>query len=276
MNPTQRSRFLWLCPLACLLVCAPPLAGCRGGCGKRSAGVDRGDGTLPVLRAPKVKAGAIKIDGRLNESAWQRAPSTGPFVHPSNGREPRRSLVKATARMVWDDQALYLGCTVQDANPSSPFSRDAVDPHIWKRSSAVEIMIQPGNPKNNRHYYELQVDVKGAVWDTRFDDYNRPIRRSGGKTRYGHQAWSSGVQRAIVVDRKQGSYTLELALPWRSLRPGPRRRTAIPPRQGDTWRLNLFSFRDGQRASLAWSPILGQGNFHRATRFGKVIFTARR
>ncbi len=56
------------------------------------------------------------------------------------------------------------------------------------------------------------------------------------------------------------------------LSPGPGQPTAIPPKPGDTWRINLYSFRDGQRAALAWSPILGQGNFHRTSRFGKVIF----
>jgi hypothetical protein len=36
--------------------------------------------------------------------------------------------------------------------------------------------------------------------------------------------------------------------------------------------MNFYSFRDGQRDSLAWSPIQGQGNFHRAARFGRVTF----
>jgi len=39
-----------------------------------------------------------------------------------------------------------------------------------------------------------------------------------------------------------------------------------------TWRLNLYTFRDGQRVSLAWSPVLGQGNFHRSSRFGRLRF----
>jgi hypothetical protein len=46
------------------------------------------------------------------------------------------------------------------------------------------------------------------------------------------------------------------------------------PSQGDVWRVNLYSFRDGQRQALAWSPILGEGNFHRASRFGRLRFAA--
>ncbi len=261
----------------CLLLVTLPatlssLTGCRNGCGKRFGGADRSDGKIPSVRVPKAKAGAIRVDGRLDEAVWKRAGRTGQFVHPGNGKEPRRSKVKATARLLWDDTALYVGCTVHDKNPTSPFERNAVDPHIWTRSSAVELMIQPGDPGSNRHYYELQVDVKGAVWDTQFDDYNRPRRRGPRGLRYGHQSWDSGVQRAVV--RGKGHYTLELALPWKSLRAGAGQKTAIPPRVGDTWRLNLYSFRDGQRATLAWSPILGLGNFHRTSRFGKVVFTA--
>ena len=37
-------------------------------------------------------------------------------------------------------------------------------------------------------------------------------------------------------------------------------------------RLNLYSFKNGQSASLAWSPIRGQGNFHKSSRFGRIQF----
>ncbi|MFH2010303.1 MAG: carbohydrate-binding family 9-like protein [bacterium] len=257
-----------------LLVCA--LAAFSSGCKKRHGnqvpgGVDRSNGALPALNAAQVPPGAIRVDGRLGEAAWKRTQSTGPFVHPGHGREVR-SPVAATAQLAWDSRALYVGFVVLDKRPSSPFPRDAVDPHIWARASGVELMIQPGDPGNNRHYYELQVDVHGAIWDTRFDDYNRPITRHGGGRRYGHQQWVSGVERTVVVDRNRGQYTVELALPWSSLKPPPGSSVAIPPKPGDVWRINLYSFRDGQRAALAWSPLLGQGNFHRASRFGRVTF----
>lgn len=267
----MRTSSPWLISGVVLLAFAP---GCKGGCGKRFAGVDRSDGKIPTLRAPQVPPHTIRVDGKLDEAAWSRAGRTGPFVHPGNGKEPRHSKVKATARILWDQQALYIGCTVHDKNPTSPFRRDTVDPHIWTRASAIELMIQPGDPGSNRHYYELQVDVNGAVWDTRFTDYNSPRRRGPRGMHFGHQSWKSKLQRAIA--RGRGRYTVELALPWSSLSAAPRSQTAIPPRPGDTWRINLYSFRDGQRASLAWSPILGLGNFHRTSRFGKVVFTGKK
>ena len=160
---------------------------------------------------------------------------------------------------------------VYDPDPTTPFARNDVDPHLWERASAVELMIQPGDPGDNTNYYEIQVDTAGAVWDTQFDNYNSPIERGADEasTRFGHQEWMSHIERAAVVDRAGGKYTVEMAIPWSAL---ANARAATPPHPGDVWRMNVYSFRDGQRDSLAWSPLLGRGNFHRASRFGRVAF----
>lgn len=246
------------------------LPGCT--CESRAAlpSADRSDGAIPEVDAAFLEEEAtIDVDGRLDEPAWQRAGSTGPFVRPQDGLPEPGSAVNASARVAWDERALYVGMVVHDADPSSPFARDAEDPHIWERASGVELMLQPGDPADNRHYYEVQVDVAGAVWDTRFDDYNRPITDGTGGRRFGHQGWSSALERAVHVDSDAGTYTVEMAVPWSAV---PSDRTAVPPAAGDIWRVNLYAFRDGQRDAMAWSPLLGEGNFHRTARFGRVRF----
>jgi len=231
--------------------------------------VDRSDGALPTLKVPKARATSVTIDGRLDEAAWLRAASTGPFVHPSSGRPEPRSKVNAIAKLVWNDEHLYVGAVVHDAQPTTPFGRDQQDPHIWAQASGIELMIQPGDHSDNRDYFEVQVDVGGAVWDTHFDDYNSPVTpgRDDATRRFGHQEWQSGVERATVIDAASGKYTIELALPWSALKTP---RAAVPPKPGAVWRMNFYSFRDGQRDSLSWSPLLGKGNFHRSARFGRV------
>ena len=131
-------------------------------------------------------------------------------------------------------------------------------------------MLQPGDPGDNRDYYEMQFDVHGAVFDTHWDDYNVPITNAGSQKTFGHQEWSCKAERAVYVSDGH-FYSMELALPWTAFQKG---RTAIPPKPGDTWRLNLYSFKEGQRLALAWSPIRGQGNFHKSARFGRVTFAA--
>lgn len=251
----------------------PALSGCKD-CqddGPGVAPVDRSDGQLPLLVARRLAPGAVKLDGQLTDPGWKQTSGTGPFVHPGNGKPQPGSAVAATAGMGWDPQHLLVWFRVADRSPSTPFSASDVDPHIWARASGVELMIQPGDHGDNRSYFEIQVDVAGAVWDTRFDDYNRPITAApGGGRRYGHQQWKAGLTRGIRVQR--GShYIIELAIPWASLASA---RASTPPRPGEVWRVNLYTFRDGQRAALAWSPTLGQGNFHKASRFGRVRFAA--
>lgn len=254
--------------LVVLALGAPALAGCsKSEPGLKLEGVDRSDGEIPTLEIPRLD-GPPSIDGELDDAAWKKGASTGPFVHPGDGKVRPRSKVNAEALLGWDDQHLYVAVRVFDDDPVTPFSRDADDPHVWSKASGIELMLQPGERRDNRRYFEIQVDSGGAIWDTRFDDYNRPITGEGGARRFGHQDWSAKLERA--TGRKGGSYVVEMALPWASL--AEVSGVDAPPKAGERWRLNLYSFRDGQRDSLAWSPILGKGNFHRTSRFGVVRF----
>jgi hypothetical protein len=220
---------------------------------------------VPRLASPPV------LDGKLDDPAWSGAAVIGPLVDSNNGAPVPSSPVAAWARAGFTDEALWVGVVVRDRSPVAAFGRDDVDPHVWGKSSGVELILQPGDPGDNRDYYELQVDVGGAVFDSHFDDYNAPVTGAGATKIFGHQDWSSGVERAAFVQR--GSFwSVELKLPWRAVAGA---RVAVPPKPGDVWRLNLYSFRDGQRYALAWSPIRGQGNFHRASRFGRVRFVER-
>ena len=247
-----------------VLVLLGLLVGCR-----RGGGVT-GESTIsgPPARAGRFASRPV-IDGRLDEPVWRTATVLGPFVDTGDGHSVSSSHpVAATARVGWDADRLYLGFVVADRHPVAPFHRDDVDPHLWGSASAVEIMLQPGDPGDNRDYYEIQVDTAGALFDTHWDDYMTPLRGGPTDRVFGHQEWSCAAERAATVDPGR-SYTIEMALPWSALAAG---RVPIPPRPGDIWRINLYSFRDGQRLALGWSPIRGQGNFHRSLRFGRVRF----
>ncbi len=257
------SRSGWLLGVTLLAACAPapPWS-------KLEPGQD-GEQTITgaPLALPRARV-APKLDGALDDAAWGEAARLGPFVDPGSGAEARKHPVAALARLTWDDDKLYLGIVVQDHAPTSGFGRDELDPHVWRSASGVELVLQPGDPGDNRDYYEVQVDVNGAVFDTHFEDYHAPVTGTGDERRFGHQEWASHVERAVF--RAPGKfYSIEIALPWASLGTA---RVPIPPHAGDVWRLNLYSFRDGQRRALAWSPLRSLGSFHRSARFGRVRF----
>jgi hypothetical protein len=230
--------------------------------------------TPPSLDVPQIDGADLRFDGVLDEAAWSRAATTGAFVHAGDGSDAAGLPIGGRARLFWDEAHLYVAFEVRDANVRGGFSQGAVDPHLWERDT-VELMIDPDGDGDGRDYYEVQIGPQGLVFDARFDDYNRP--RGGPNGPFGHQDWSSKVERGVKLlgtldddaDVDEG-YVVEARIPWASFDKAEH----SPPRVGETWRINLYAMQDN--GGVAWSPILGEGNFHRASRFGRVRFAGGR
>ena len=243
------------------------MLGCRREGAPAAAVRPRADGAIPTVTAPRV-TGAMRWDGRLDEPAWASARRIGGFVHPSTGQAEPGSKVNGDARVAWSDAGLMVAFEVRDREAVSAFAPTQRDAHVWEGASGVEVMLQPGDFGDNREYFEVQVGVNGARWTTRFDDYNRPVARDeSGAMHFGHEDWEPALECGTA--RTSEGYLVEMLIPWAAVTTS---RVTAAPRAGEAWRMNLYTFRDGQRDSLAWSPLMGQGNFHRAARFGRVVF----
>lgn len=211
------------------------------------------------------------IDGNLTEAAWATAASSGDFVNVGTGTPNTSKELGGTARLLWDQSTLYLGIEIRDSDMRSDFEKTAVDPHLWTESTA-ELMIDPDGDGDNIDYYEIQIGPQDLVFDSRFDRYNQPRVLPDGP--FGHQEWSSEVRRAVVIhgtlndsSDKDVGYTIEAAIPWSVFD----KAKSAPPKTGDVWRVNFYAMRNN--GGVAWSPILGQGNFHKASRFGRVTWS---
>lgn len=225
---------------------------------------------VPLLWLPRRRSNQpVVIDGRLDEPAWALSGSTGSFVNVATGEAPSGAELGASAKLLFDDDVLYIGFEVQDEDLRGGFDPKEVDPQLWTRD-AVEVMIDPDGEGDNRDYYELQVGPQNLVFDSQFDAYNRPKVEPDGP--FGHQEWSSHVRSAVVLrgtlddDREDEGYVVEMAIPWSSFAKAKR----SPPRAEDIWRMNFYAVQSG--SAVAWSPILRQGNFHLASRFGRIRF----
>ena len=228
---------------------------------------------LKELDVVKLAPGtSIAIDGKLDEPAWGSAAKAGPFVDVGSGRESPGAPSQGSARLLWDDEHLYVGFEVSDKTVRGGWPEGAKDPHLWEKDT-VEIMADPDGDGDNKDYYEIQINPQNLVFDTQYDDYNFP--NGNGKGPFGHEEWSARLTSAVTVhgtmdddkDQDQG-YTVEAKIPWSSFSKAKR----VPPGPGDVWRMNFYAMQNN--GGTAWSPILGQGNFHRASRFGRVRFTA--
>ena len=221
------------------------------------------------LDVPKLSAvAAPTIDGKLDEAVWASAPGTGELVDVGTGRENRSTDLGGKVRLAWDEAFLYVGFEARDRSVHGGWPAGAVDPHLWEKDT-IEIMLDPDGDGDNVDYYEIQINPQNLVFDTRYDGYNRP--NGGGKGPFGHEDWSARLESAVIVEGTldddgdvDRGYTVEARIPWASFDKAKR----APPAPGDTWRVNFYAMQDN--GGLAWSPILGQGNFHRASRFGRV------
>ena len=231
-------------------------------------------GKLPSVDVEKLESSVkITIDGKLDEPAWATAPVLGPFVDAGTGKPNPKSPVNGSAKLLWNDTNLFVAFEVADASVTGGFPKGAKDPHLWTKDT-VELMVDPDGNGDNEDYYEIQINPQNLVFDSQYDKYNEPKTEPDGP--FGHEDWSSKLKSAVVVDGTldkdddtDKGYTVEAQIPWKSFSKAKK----TPPALGDTWRLNLYAMQDN--GGVAWSAIMGQGNFHKASRFGKVRFTAK-
>jgi hypothetical protein len=255
-----------------------------------------------VRRAPTV-------DGRLDDAVWQAATRSPRFVDMVTG-EPAWYGTQAAA--VWDDENLYVAFWVEE-----PFVRARLterDSLIFQEND-VELFIDGGDC-----YYEFEINALGTVYEvffvwkdsfgkgSRFDspefdvhtrkaytfggDYDRQARSfwkgtHPRGTRWAFLDWDfPGLRSAVHVDGRinddsviDRGWTVELALPWSGMGPLANGR-AIPPREGDEWRMFFGRFqllRAGGREiephpAWCWTPH-GIYDTHRPECFTPIRFT---
>jgi len=227
---------------------------------------------IPELRVEKLGPNLkIKLDGKLDEPAWQTAASTGPLVDVRTGDPNQAFPVNGDVKVLWSDEGIYVGFSIADTDMIGGFKKTDKDPHLWTHDT-VEMMVDPDGDGDNKDYYEIQINPQNLVFDSQFDDYNQPKTEPNGP--FGHQEWSANLKSAVALDGtvdksddEDRGYTVEALIPWKSFSKAAK----LPPEPGSSWRVNFYAMKNN--GGVSWSPILGQGNFHKASRFGRIVWT---
>jgi hypothetical protein len=190
------------------------------------------------------------IDGKLDDLAWRRADWTANFG-AVDGSSYSRPHLQSRAKMMWDEQYLYVGVWMVEPNlRSEPVSTLGFDglrlfvAHTADQGSYQLLGIEPGGRVSN------QVIVTRPV---------EGVRRN-----------MVGLRHAVALSgtlNTEGDadfgWWVEFALPWDALTTPD---MATVPRAGATWRLNLA------RRQQAWSPHF-ESDLHDAGMWGKVELT---
>ena len=226
-------------------------------------------------RAPKVPV----IDGRLNDSAWRRAPWTDFFVDIEGVDAKPKPRFRTRAKMLWDDQYLYIGAQLEEPRPWATLT--AHDSVIF-RDHDFEVFLDPDSDSHN--YFEFEINALNTSWDLFLP---KPYKDGGSAD----NSWDiPGLKTAVHIDgrlndpsRRSRAWTVEIAFPWDAFAHNGYR--ALKPRTGDQWRINfsrvewLTRVVDGRIEKIpntkednwVWSPQ-GKINMHLPEYWGYVQF----
>ena len=219
----------------------------------------------------------ITVDGSLDEPGWTSAPRSPRFSDLVRGQP---GIHDTRAAVLWDAEYLYVAYWIEE-----PFVEGTLterDSLIYKNND-VELFVAGKDA-----YYELEINSLGTiyevffVWEQAYEAAGyaklaefdrrrpgvRPFRGVGFRDhprgpRIGYWNWDfPGLVSAVRVDgtvndnsdRDRG-WTVELALPWKGLAQlaMPERR-ALPPKDGDVWRMDFSRFNQYKEANPATDP----------------------
>jgi len=214
----------------------------------------------------------IQVDGKLDEAVWKKAPKSPRFVDILSGQ---RTVHDTHALVVWDATHLYVAYRIEEPLVHAKFTQHN-DPIYYDND--VEFFIAGRDA-----YYEFEINAFNTsyevffIWNDAYDlggfskseEFARPKLQPfngvgfsnhprGG--RLGHFNWSfPGMRTAVHVDgtvnkdddRDRG-WTVELAFPWKGLDwLAKAEKRALPPREGDEWRMDFSRFNTYKEAAPA-------------------------
>ena len=223
-----------------------------------------------------------KIDGKLIEECWKKAPKSPPFVDLVNGAPaPLDTRVAA----VWDDRSLYIAFWNEEPNVQAKLTKR--DSPIYTEND-VEVFIGGIDC-----YYEFEINALGTIYEVffiwqdaykkrsffhkpEFDLFNHKVDVLGGfqdSLRFGKHArgprWAfmdwdfPGLKAAVQVDGTLNDdsdidrgWTVELAFPWQGMKTLARGRS-FPPRNGDILRIDFSRFESLTRNGKKIDPPQG-------------------
>jgi len=204
---------------------------------------------VPLVDIPRLKV-PPKIDGVVNENEWAGSASTDNFLTPATTNS---SLPATKCRLGFDDQALYLAFRCNLAAGTAPQANIKTHDGSVYADDSIELFIWPDGSKSS--YAQLVVNSIG----TRFDQKCSFDPVSCYKTGMDDTSWNPQWE-AATSKEKDDAWTMEIAIPWKSLE--------IEPKGIKGIRLNICRNVVPSAACHSTWAYLPELDFHMPDRFG--------
>jgi hypothetical protein len=187
--------------------------------------------------------GEIVVDGRLDEAVWS-GEGQGGFIQA----EPREGQPATSQTEVWvayDDSNLYVGALLHDSG--EPTVNDIRKDFDEANQDIFQVILDTF--RDRRNGYVFQTNPEGARGDRQVANEGREVNRS----------WDA-VWR-VETQRFEGGWSVEMAIPFRSLRFDP---------ENDRWGINFGRLLRRNNELSYWAPIPRAYTFNRLSLAGDL------
>ena len=230
-----------------------------GATDRLNAQEDSKAGERPSLVVPRADT-PVKVDGNLDEPAWQKAVVAKPFLLLGGKGAPAKQGTEAL--VTYDDTYLYVAFRCQEPNPAGmKRTPKAKVVNVWD-DDCVEIFLDPERAK--QAYMHFAANSLGAkmqmrrlppqMWFTQWYDSGE---KGEGITRW-EPSWRA------LPNVGQAAWTMEIAIPFSEI--------GRTPSFGEAWNANFCRERkvEGEENS-SWARMDGD-SFHTPESFGQIVF----
>jgi len=204
------------------------------------------------------------IDGRLDDPAWEQAEPLGDFIQrmPNEGgpaSEPTE------VRILYDDQAIYVGVWLWDSNPSGIVEGPAVRDSRLDDSDAVVLLFDTYRDRQNG--FVFGTNPSGIEYDGQVNDEGR----GGGGMGFGGRAqggagggfnlnWDGSW--SVATSRDARGWYAEFRIPFSTLR--------YANVDEAIWGFNVMRRIRRFNEESYWAPVSRQHNIHRVSMAGDL------
>lgn len=144
----------------------------------------------------------IRIDAKMSESDWDRAPVVTPFLW-ENGEADHTSV-----RVLYDRENIYVYWEVREEDGLT--SNMTLPDSVITEDDYVQIDLTPWLPDSIKHarkyYYTIALNPDGVLWDAYFDPYLDGFFFS---------SWDANAE--VATSRRRDSWTAEMRIPYSGL-----------------------------------------------------------
>ena len=183
-----------------------------------------------------------KIDGVPDEAVWQDAPAATDFIQnePYNG-DPASQ--KSDVRILYDDDALYIGAVLYDTSPDSilrEFSkRDAGEVN----ADYFAVNINPYNDGLNS--FSFMVSASGVQTDIKYSPSDIQTGNKAWHPRGMDKNWDAVWHSKVNISGS--GWSVEIKIPYSAIR--------FPKKQKQLWGLNIWRGIRRYREKSSWNFV---------------------